>query len=407
MRKLRPILCALCLALLIQLLVRAHRALPVDTGPLVAEKYAGWSGVLRLWVFEGWPCGGGSAIPWLNRCIERFERQHPGVYVQPTCVDAGALAAMNDSGIPKPDLALFPPGLLDSPEGLSPLAARGGIRAALSRCGVAGGTTYAVPVLAGGYGWAINAALLGEVPGSWRDIDVCPAVPEAEPWRRWDAALLALCAAQRPRGGGSAEATPGMGLDLGLAPSETPAPTPAPDVDAPACRLPAGFRFDADAWRRFINGEAAAMPVTQREIRRLQALSAQGRGPDWQVACGCGFTDQLLCLAIPEKPDGDPRLSLCVAFMDWLLSDECQGMANLAAAFSVTEAASGYPQGDPLGTLEAALRDDGLAAPGCFGSDWQTAAEDIVREFVEGGGDSRQLWAGLAGRMIQKANIPS
>ena len=96
------------------------------------------------------------------------------------------------------------------------------------------------------------------------------------------------------------------------------------------------------------------------------ALYAQGKGPDWRLAGGCAFTDQLLCLALPEKPDNDPRLPLCGDFTRWLLSDECQGKLSLASAFSVTDAPSGYYPGDPLYQMDAALRSAGLVAPNVF-----------------------------------------
>jgi len=53
MRKVRILACLTALALLVPLWLHARRILPLDTRPLVAEKYAGWRGVLRLWVFEG------------------------------------------------------------------------------------------------------------------------------------------------------------------------------------------------------------------------------------------------------------------------------------------------------------------------------------------------------------------
>ena len=405
MRRLRPILCALCLALLVPLLVHARRALPVDTAPLVAEKYAGWSGVLRLWVFEGWPCGAGSVSPWLSDCVARFERRHAGVYVQPTYVDAGALASMNDSGISRPDMILFPPGVLEAPTGLTPLAIPNNVREALASTGVGNGVAYAVPVALGGYAWAINTALLAELPASWHDIDSTMVAPEPEPWRRWDAALLALCAAQRPNTE-TAQSDDGPGLDFGLVPADTPAPTPTPTANATQpCRLPDGFAFDASAWRRFVNGEAAAVPVTQREVRRLQALSAQGKGPEWRLAGDCAFTDQLLSLAIPEKPDGDPRVPLCDAFIRWLLSDECQGELCRASAFGVTDAPSGYSPGDPLNRMDAALRSDGLVAPNAFDTAWPETASDIVRKTLAGEVDPGQSWAALVARLRQYPNI--
>ena len=109
MRKLRGTLCLFSLLLLIPALLFARHILPIDTRPLVAEKYAGWSGVLNLWIYESWPCGHGSFSPWLNQCIAGFERVHPGVYVQPQFVDDGAITSMKDSGILPPDMLLFPP----------------------------------------------------------------------------------------------------------------------------------------------------------------------------------------------------------------------------------------------------------------------------------------------------------
>ena len=75
MRKLRAALCLSCLMLLIPALMQAHRILPLDTRPLVSEKYAGWSGVLSLWIFEGWPCGNGSILE-----IEQVFAQTHGMY---------------------------------------------------------------------------------------------------------------------------------------------------------------------------------------------------------------------------------------------------------------------------------------------------------------------------------------
>ena len=414
MGRLRCAAAALGLALLIPLLGHAMRVLPVDTRPLVAEKYAGWSGVLRLWVFEGWRSGSGSLSGWINRCASRFEKRHPGVYVQPQYVDEGAIAALNDSGILPPDMLLFPPGLLDAPAGLSPLEPPDGLRPALARCGMCGGATYAVPVALGGYLWAWNPALTGGIPGDWAEAGLMPAVPEPERWRHWDAALLALCTRLPEASPIEGEAHPPTdtlpGLDLGLALSDGPTPAPSTPPEAPApltCRLPDSFAFDADAWRRFINGEAPALAATQWEVRRLEALADRGRGPDWRLSpCGA-FTDQLLMLAVTAKPEGDARAALCREFLEAMLSDESQGELCRASAFAVTDAASGYVPGDSLATLDAALRDPGLCVPDAFDAGWPEAAAGIVREFIAGGGDPRQLWRRFTDRLAEIPNINS
>ena len=412
MGKLRPALCGLCLALLLPLAVLAGRHLPTDTRPLVEEKYAGWSGVLRLWVFEGWAEDMDALPAWLNRCIARFEKRSPGVYVQPRYVDAGAITAMNDSGIPKPDMLLIPPGLLSSPEGLAPLTPPDNLRGPLAGCGAWGDAVYAVPVAMGGYLWAWNAALTEGIPDTWHAGGATLAAPGPQPWRRWDAALLALCSGryseEAPNAPAQTPAPPLPGVDLGLAGSETPAPTPPPAAPEGelSCRLPDGFRFEDDAWRRFANGEVAAMPVTQREVRRLQALSAQGKGPDWRLCAGAAaFTDQLLCLAVVNAPGAEEQRALCAAFLTCLLEDTCQGDLYRAACFSVTDAGSGYDAGDPLLTLDAALRDPGLCAPNCFDAHWQDDCAGIVREFTDNTAEAWRLWRSFAGRLRKNPNI--
>lgn len=425
MQKSRSALCALCLALLIPLLIRAGRVLPPDSQPLVAEKYAGWSGVLRLWVCEGWQSGSGSLTGWLNRCVARFEKAHPGVYVQPQAVDADAITAFADSGIQPPDMLLFAPGMLASPKGLVALAVPDGLRPELARCGTWGDALYAMPVAMGGYAWAWNRARLDGIPGTWRDSDatsdapdaadapVAPVAPPSELYRNWGAALLALCSGRYAAAGDRTHRVDDVersDVDLGLAGAPTPAPSPtaAPDATTLPCRLPEGFAFDANAWTRFINGEAAAMPVTQREVRRLEALSGQGRGPDWQLSPGgAAFTDQLLCLSLVWRDGADEQRALCRAFLEHLLSDACQGTLDEAGAFSVTDAPSGYVAGDPLARMEAALRAPGLVAPNCFDQTWPETADSIVRLFVEDAAESSALWRRLTELLAKNPNISS
>ena len=404
MQRGRSALCALCLALLAPMLIHAARVLPTDRRSLAAEKYAGWSGVLRLWVCEGWPAGSGSLSAWLNGCIARFEKRHPGVYVQPQAVDAEALAAFSEDGILPPDLLLFSPGTVDGPRGLMPLEPPAGLRADLASCGAWGGGTYAVPVAMGGYLWAWNAALADALPEDWRETELTLAAPLPEAGRRFDAALLALCSRTRGASGAPGRPEP-PGLDLGLEPEATPEPTAAPEAALP-CRLPEDFAPDGDAFRRFLNGEAAATVVTQREVRRLQALSEQGRGPDWRLSAdGGAFTDQLLCLAAVDKPEA--QIALCQDFLSTLLEDESQAALSGAGAFGVTDAPSGYAAADPLALLDAKLRQPGLAAPNCLRKNWPENTELIVRKFLSGDGDSPALWRALAAALKENPNIVS
>lgn len=372
MRKLRTLLCLLILALTIPAAIHLKGALPPDTQPMIEKKYGGWSGVLRLWVCEDWPVGAGSATGWINRCVASFEKRHPGVYVQPEAVDAGALSAQ---GLLPPDLVLFPPGAADTAL-FAPLAFDPPLREGLPR------DPRAAPVLLGGYLWAYNAGMIDRIPDSWRDTGLSVAAPDDDPAHLWSAALLALCSSKYSAADDRATDAPQGEIELGLSrdrPEETP--VPAPSEGALSCRLPDDFE-PGDAWNTFINGAAAAMPVTAREVRRLEALSDQGVGPDWRLAAAgdAAFTDQVLYIGAINQENAD-RLTLCRAFIAHLLSDECQAELHRVGAFAVTGADSGYPAGDNLRAMEALLRQKPLLIPAPFDAGWRQDAAGIVRDF--------------------------
>lgn len=307
--------------------LRAAELLPLRTQPLIEKKYAGWSGVLRVWVFEGWTGGSDLFSGWLNRCAAAYEKAHNGVYVQIQYVDSEAIVQMDSSGVRPPDMILFPPGLLRDARPLAPVSSDA-VRATLRNCG--GG--YAVPVALGGY------ALV-----CLRDADnpdpIVPAAPGDEPYRRWSAALEALLAEEPSEEETAPEAAPG--IDLGLPASA-----------------------NGDAMTRFIRGEIPAVAATQKEIARLQRLSDQGKGPDWTVVRGADYTDQLLLASIPSS-DAE-RESLCAEFLSLLLSEEHQAELSRCGAFSVLETLTGYSANSPYLEIDLALHRDSLRVPPAF-----------------------------------------
>ena len=135
LKKLRTAVCLMLLGLMVPAIVLVRGGLPLNVQPLIEKKYGGWAGTLRLWVYEGWSPGAGSAALWLNGCVSSFEKAHPGVYVQPEYVDAGALRDLGRDGILPPDMALFPPGVLESGEAFLPLDAPESFRGPLREIG--------------------------------------------------------------------------------------------------------------------------------------------------------------------------------------------------------------------------------------------------------------------------------
>ena len=157
MRRAISVACVLLVIPLVLLFLHIRASLPGDAGPLIREKYGGWSGVLRLWIYEGWEA---NAVPWLNRAISGFEKGHEGVYIQARKVDAEALRTFASSGVNPPDMILFPPGLLDNPEALAAVGELPALRAGLAACAKG----YAAPVLMGGYAWVYDRQALEGPP---------------------------------------------------------------------------------------------------------------------------------------------------------------------------------------------------------------------------------------------------
>lgn len=352
--------------------------LPPQTQGLIEEKYAGWSGVLRVWVCEGWENGSGTFSGWLDRCISRFEKTHAGVYVQTKTVDESVMRAWRTSGVRAPDMLLFAPGMLDSSDGLCSVS--GNVREPLKSAG----SDHAVPVAMGGYAWAVNHTALTEIPRDMTELRA--ASLSEEDWRCWPAAVLALCS------GAASSDAPGEvhlpGVDLGL--TGKAARTPQPNVRTlKPCTLAEDFSFDAGALKRFANGELDAIPVTVREIAYLSRLSERGRGPDWSVALSgsFAFSDQLLLLAVADAEDEDAaaRRELCMEFLNTLLQPECQKALSSCGAFSVTDEPTGYAAGDPLAEIDAFLRDTKLYVPSAFSANWRQQWRNAAQTYLSTG----------------------
>lgn len=386
-------------------------ALPASPEGIVREANTSWAGVLRLWVCGGWSPGYGSFTPWLNSCLMKFEKRNPGVYVQVTSVTERTMRAFLTSGINPPDMILFAPGMLLSAEGLHIIEETGAVRDDLRAVGVKNGKLYALPVAMGGYALAYDTARLSEIPDDWRALGEpakksgrnAPATfwlnwPSDGEYVSWSSALTNLFADhvvyETNSGEGQVKQPIGSGVDLGL-----PEASHAPEEDIEpeetavliSCYLPEAvpdsFRAAESVYSSFTGGEAICIPVTQREIRRLQVMSDNGKGPDWAVqARGTGFTDQLAMMAVvdSQKQDGDDRKRLCVTLLTHLLSEESQQALSSIRAFPVIETEALYERQQGMNVLEAYLRETELTVPGAFEQDWRSEAKRNADAWVEG-----------------------
>ena len=315
MKRFLHVICLLIAAALLPAALLISRGLPADTRPYVEQKYAGWNGVLRAWVCVNWKCAG-DFTRWLNVCASRFEKNHDGVYVEFTPVQAETLSHMAESGIRPPEIVLFSPGMLNDLSMLKAVDVPDVMRDDLRNIQ---GNAY--PIAMGGYILVYNRELTRDVPGT--TIAVLPD-DEAHSFSAASVALLSDVSDDAP----SQDMLPDMGLDLGL-----PANAIVEESGAPVT-------IDSDVMERFLRGELPTVVVSQAELARLIRLRDAGRGPDWDCAASgtAAYTDQLLLLGVVVQ-SGDAaaeREALAEAFAAGLLEYEAQAKLADIGAFSVT-----------------------------------------------------------------------
>ena len=187
----------------------------------------------------------------------------------------------------------------------------------------------------------------------------------------------------------------GDGIDLGL-PDEAPAETISPGTEdaeqlsnALPGVLPADFAGAESVYSQFVNGEIAAMPVTQREIRRLSQLSETGKAPDWRVeTMGLLFTDQIALASVVayDREDARQRQELSMQLIHLMLSEEMQSKITASRAFPVIELPSLYQNQTGMREIERALSDDSLLTPPAFGNEWREYAGRLMDAIGAGEG---------------------
>ncbi len=373
-----------------------------DRTELVLRDYNTWTGVLRLWKCEGWQSGNGTLTAWLNTCIEKFEKQHKGVYIQITDVSEETMRGFALGTVNPPDMLIYASGMLDAPYDLVQLPYELPVRENVSSLGLWQEERYAAPIALGGYALAVNRSLLEEIPDDWNQVELKESsskkkevfafdAPADSAYRSWSAAVIALFAGSTTRSGGQ-QVLVGEGLELGL-PTRKPQPAEPSQEEQitypgvlPAL-LPEEFRKTESVYSRFTAGEIAAMPVTQREIRRLELLDESGKAPDWYVqSIGFPFTDQAALFSVTARQgkDADERRQLSLEFLELLLSDPMQEKLSSVRAFSVGEQAPMYRNNRGLYAIETALNDEGLLLAPAFGWEWRSYAQRLMDDISSG-----------------------
>lgn len=320
-------ICLIAALCILPAAILARRELPVDAQSLVEKKYNGWSGVLRAWVCSDWSCES-SFVRWLNRCAEKFEHDHNGVYIEFAFVEDDDLNRLYSADVPPPELIFFSPGIVQSGDRLRSLPLRAEIRAGLQI------DPCAVPVAMGGYICVSN-------PAAETQAFVIP--PDGS--RRYSEAVSYMVEETDPE---SPEPTIDPGIDLGL-----------------PVLAQSGYACSETAFEDFASGRNLRTVVTQKELSRLISMKDAGRGPDWRCEISGTRTlcDQLLLAAVPET-DAE-REEIALAFIEHLLGEESQAALSMIGAFGVTDAVI-YPEFSSYAPMETLLHTRIALVPAAF-----------------------------------------
>ena len=311
--------------------VRLFAQLPADNKENIAQKYAGWSGVLQAGVCSRWQASG-SFTRWLNRCAADFEKQHDGVYIEFIECEETDIPGIFE--IYTPDMFFFSPGVITDESAAADVQA----------------------VCIGGYALAYNRNMDITNPLRYIQTDTDAHC--------YTAASVALC---------------GAGPD-----SESSLPDAAMDIGLPASAA------ETDMFNRFTAGEIPCIAVSSKDISRLQKLSDAGKGPDWALICpdGIAFTDQILYMMTPSVLPDDGRAEIIAGFARFLLTDECQSYLSDIGAIPVC-GGNIYPAHSPYAAVEAWLSGEKIVPP-VFSEYSAADCEAIVRAFEEGATDKRR-----------------
>lgn len=334
----------------------AMKTLPADESGLVREKYAGWTGVLRVWVLADWEIGDGSIESWLNFCANGFEKSRSGVRVSVKAVDERAMREMRESGVNPPDIVIFPPGIFSTDEYFRDIDVKSELRRGLWDGG------RAVPIAVSVCAWAWSAARLTALPGDMAAVKcACPAKNLG--------ATVCLSSGLRPEEGAGRSIG---GVDLGLAAESEPQKTPEAGVK---CTLGEGFSVDDRAINMLKSGEIDAAVA---DMHALASLAEDGFAIS--LTGSAAYADSAAFAAILDKDS--PSAPECARFVDYILADG-QTSVSRAGALGAAEGAWAW-QNTYLSPLEISAAGMEFIAPAPFSDAERFTANVAAGGFITG-----------------------
>lgn len=296
--------------------------------------------LLRIWVVNA----PGGAQNWLKAQLRRFEKQHPGVSTYLRTVTADALT---EPETVLPDVVLYMPGDLTSPEGLflplsGEMTAResGLIREELLRCGRWRGEQVGLPLCWGAWVLAIDSAI---EPGSavtpapttllGKPAATADASATAEPGYPLDAAAQTACALQSP--GGAALFTLHLLLD------ERP---PLPETF--------GTLTSADVYAAFQRRQCATAMLTTGQATAFAGLTSAGSGFPFRIMTAEEvITDQVWLASVTADAPREAALLL-----SYLASAEAQKTLSAQGLHTVRDDLTLYTVGMSAQVEQSARR---------------------------------------------------
>ncbi len=328
--------------------------------------------LLRVWLIED----SLYSAPWLKRQAARLEEERGGVSVYLRSAKAQEL--VRPDGV-LPDLILFGPGAVKSPESLFlPLTGDFLLGDGALRAGRWQGMQYAIPVCMDGYVLAYDPALTGAAAATPAPTPLLGigAKKTAEPVLEKEPSFADLLSALAsvPRGKSAVcdfQSAAGMPLMLFTAMSGGKAVFPAGILQS-------GFgTASQDAvYSDFLSGRCRAAMLPSRLLR---SLAAKGK-PFAVLMPPLPATDMYLAAGIVPGDGQD----LAMAYLQALLSPDGQYDLSQSSLMPLSADVSNYGPDPVFGRVEGSLKGD-LILPNAFSHDAQSLQSISHSIFTNGG----------------------
>lgn len=319
----------------------------------------GYKGVLTLWNITDWRTAGSSCVSYLKKRIEKFESNHPYIFIDIANMTKEEASESVKNG-ELPDIISYPLGFDPGLE----LFSLPHIDTIFPKI-----KDTAYPYMCGAYCMAVNTDMLDEeglfMPQGWG----------IRPDELIEIAKLGVCF-DSERGYSSLPAVALHEYPEAQGPNLSTWQEEPQITDAAASMSVNAY---TNGLNYFCSEKACILIASQRQLFELSELNQDGSSPSFQPYALTGYTDMVQLISVASC-DNTKKTAACTEFAQYLLSENAQKGLEALGVFPVLPGLEVYSGSDCFSEMYALLSKHAcLALP----EDW-TYINDLSKEVLGG-----------------------